>query len=286
MDERSHDRITKLLRETVVMLCKNGVCFERQLRVQGLIGVTIDDGTVFLVHMNECIDEVGCSSSDKQATNPSSIEASAGSHQSRHDRVNEQHQAEEDQWPNLPEASAVQYSSVKQERDTDRTVNDVYAESQNARDVLPSANANLHSVQETEFGYRDDYDDVICVESVSGHISEGSNRVKHEQSGIWNPLSVTFTADQQEYGLLDYSASGSHAPVLDNTLHYSESLGNETEYGDMGVTGYLNTTSSQKLLHSTLNRLPTVGSRQHKMVIDLYIPVDSSFILSFTVTDV
>jgi len=273
MDEARHGQITKLLRETVIMLCKNGVCFERQLKVQGLIGVTVDDGTVFLVHMNESFNVNGCSSSDKPVNYQSSVEASASSCQSGADHASEQRQAEERQWHKMSETSASQYSYVKQERESCRSVNDPYAESQNTTDVPPAASANLLSVQETKFGDRVGYDDVMCIESASNETSLGSSRIKHELSGIWNPYLVTSTADQQEYGLSDYStrqlstASDSHASVHDGTSQYSESLANETGYGDVGVTHYLNASRSQKLLQSTPNQLARMSRGQRKMVI-------------------
>ena len=263
LDDCRHGQITKLLRETVVMLCKNGVSFERQLRVQGLIGVTVDDGTVFLVHMNECVNADGCSSADKPVIGQSSLEASASSHQSSADHVNEQHQAEEYQWPKMSDASASQYSYVKQEREHSRSASDACVESQNA------APASSLAVQETDFGDRVDYDDVICIESAPDQTSVGSNRVKHEPPGIWNPCAVTSTADQQQYMLPAYSASelsdasGSHG----DTSQYSESVDNETAYGGMGVTRYLGTSRSQKLLPSIRSQMARMGSGQHKMVI-------------------
>ena len=46
------DRVQTLLTDTVVLLCKNGLSYQRNLCIQGLIGVTVDDD-VFLVHFNE-----------------------------------------------------------------------------------------------------------------------------------------------------------------------------------------------------------------------------------------
>jgi len=249
------------------MLCKNGVSFERQLRVQGLIGVTVDDGTVFLVHMNECVSTDGYSS-DKPAISQSSVEASASSRQSSADRVNEQLQAEDYQLPKMSEATASQYSYVKQESEQSRSVNDAYVESQNAADVPPVANASSLSVQETDFGDLADYDDVVCIESAADQTSVGSNRIKHEPPVIWNPR----PADQQQYTFSDYSArelsdeSGSHAPVYGDTSQYNESLDNETAYGGMAVTPYLDTSRSQKLLPSVSSQLARMGSGRHKMV--------------------
>jgi len=47
------ERVCSILLDTIAMLCKNSVAFQRELKVQGLIGVTIDDDEVFLVQINE-----------------------------------------------------------------------------------------------------------------------------------------------------------------------------------------------------------------------------------------
>jgi len=276
MDESSHGRITKLIRETVVMLCKNGVCFEQQLRVQGLIGVTIDDGTVFLVHMNECVNENECSSADIPVNSQGHVEASASASLQLYLDMNEQHQAEVCQWPKTSESSNLQYIPVKQETETVRTVKDLCGESHTTADVPMSVNASVPLLQVTEFGNHGD-DDVIYVESTSDQTSRGSNYVKHEASEIWNPYSVSSTADQQGYGLSDYSERqlsnvlSSHAPIQDDTSRYSEFLSTKSGYGEIGVAHYLNASKSQKMLQNTQNsQSARMCSGQHQVVIVLY----------------
>ena len=46
-------RVKSLLTETIIMLCKNGLKFDEELVIQGVIGVTIDKKDVFLVHVND-----------------------------------------------------------------------------------------------------------------------------------------------------------------------------------------------------------------------------------------
>jgi len=53
------ERIKKLLCETVSMLCRNGVTYERELHIEGVIGVTVDDHDVFLVHIDNIIGSSG-----------------------------------------------------------------------------------------------------------------------------------------------------------------------------------------------------------------------------------
>jgi len=46
------DRLKVLLTETITLLCQRGLTFKRELRVQGLLGITVDD-EVFLVSLDD-----------------------------------------------------------------------------------------------------------------------------------------------------------------------------------------------------------------------------------------
>ena len=48
-----HQRVRTLLTDTVSLLCKSGLAYNRELKVQGLLGITVDDEEVFIVHINE-----------------------------------------------------------------------------------------------------------------------------------------------------------------------------------------------------------------------------------------
>ena len=47
------ERVKNLLTDTVTLLCKNGLTFSNKLRIEGLLGVSIDDKDVFFVHISE-----------------------------------------------------------------------------------------------------------------------------------------------------------------------------------------------------------------------------------------
>ena len=47
------ERVRNLLTDTVTLLCKNGLQYHTELRVQGVLGITLDDNDVFIVHINE-----------------------------------------------------------------------------------------------------------------------------------------------------------------------------------------------------------------------------------------
>ena len=48
------ERVRSLLADTVALLCKNGLHYRSELRVQGLLGITVDTDDVFIVHIDEC----------------------------------------------------------------------------------------------------------------------------------------------------------------------------------------------------------------------------------------
>ena len=48
-------KVKALLAETVTLLCKNGLKFTSELRIEGLIGITVDNNTVLLVNINEAV---------------------------------------------------------------------------------------------------------------------------------------------------------------------------------------------------------------------------------------
>ena len=45
-------RVKNLLADTVTLLCKNGLTYKEELRIEGLLGITIDNNEVFLVNIN------------------------------------------------------------------------------------------------------------------------------------------------------------------------------------------------------------------------------------------
>lgn len=68
------ERVKTLLADTVTLLCKNGLFFSKQLKVQGLLGITVDDDEVFIVHIDELFkDGVASQSTLPSAANPNVV---------------------------------------------------------------------------------------------------------------------------------------------------------------------------------------------------------------------
>ena len=70
-------RVSKLLVDTITLLCKNGLVYNEKITVQGLLGITVDNNEVFLVHVNEQIAGSAGVPSSEQSTKKVSTEPSA-----------------------------------------------------------------------------------------------------------------------------------------------------------------------------------------------------------------
>ena len=69
-----HDKesIQQIIRDTVSLLCRNSLSYDVGIRMQGLIGITVDDSEVFLVHFDESF---GSKHSRRDSTMPVHVAA-------------------------------------------------------------------------------------------------------------------------------------------------------------------------------------------------------------------
>ena len=49
------EKIRQILTDTIISLCKNGISFNTELRVEALIGLTLDSSEVFLINIKETV---------------------------------------------------------------------------------------------------------------------------------------------------------------------------------------------------------------------------------------
>lgn len=47
------ERVRNLIADTVTLLCRNGLQFQKEMKIQGLLGITLDNSDVFLVQIDE-----------------------------------------------------------------------------------------------------------------------------------------------------------------------------------------------------------------------------------------
>lgn len=68
------ERVRTLLLSTITQLCQNGLIYKKDLRVQGLLAITIDDSDILVVQLNETIEaEVDTSSASAVEMTPTVI---------------------------------------------------------------------------------------------------------------------------------------------------------------------------------------------------------------------
>ena len=48
-----HDRIVRMLKESITLMCKSALAYDSELSVEGLLGITLDKKDVFLVNINQ-----------------------------------------------------------------------------------------------------------------------------------------------------------------------------------------------------------------------------------------
>ena len=53
-----HGKLKDILTDTIMTLCRNGLNYQEELRIEGLLGITIDREDIFLVNINKHIKTV------------------------------------------------------------------------------------------------------------------------------------------------------------------------------------------------------------------------------------
>ena len=48
-----HERLVRMLRESITMMCKNALTYNMELNIEGLLGITLDKRDIFLININE-----------------------------------------------------------------------------------------------------------------------------------------------------------------------------------------------------------------------------------------
>ena len=71
------ERVKVLLKDTITLLCRNGLAFKSKFSIEALIGVTLDDEDIFLVSINELIkNELEKSAEKSRSSSDESVEDS------------------------------------------------------------------------------------------------------------------------------------------------------------------------------------------------------------------
>ncbi|KAK2163479.1 hypothetical protein LSH36_79g11012 [Paralvinella palmiformis] len=67
MSKAYQERLIALIKDTVTLLCKNGLEYSQEFCVEGLLGVTLDKDEVFLIPIKELVNDKGVGTTDDDA---------------------------------------------------------------------------------------------------------------------------------------------------------------------------------------------------------------------------
>ena len=68
------ERVKSLLKDTITLLCKNGLHYKSEFAIEALIGITLDKNEVFLVNINETIyDDIMIQKSNTESAKEQSV---------------------------------------------------------------------------------------------------------------------------------------------------------------------------------------------------------------------
>ena len=68
LNKNDQERVTQLLTDAITVLCKNGLSYDSQFCIEGLLGITLDEREVFLVKIDETVRGHGATGSGEHAT--------------------------------------------------------------------------------------------------------------------------------------------------------------------------------------------------------------------------
>ena len=73
LNKNDQERVTQLLTDAITVLCKNGLNYESQFCIEGLLGITLDEREVFLVKIDETVRGHGATTGGNPVESPTGI---------------------------------------------------------------------------------------------------------------------------------------------------------------------------------------------------------------------
>ena len=131
------ERVKNLLLDTVTLLCKNSLQYENYLRVEGLLGVAVDDNDTFFLHISErfqsdaYIEKLNAEREEKEAAARRKEQEEKEEEQRQLEKANQAAKASRE----ASEALAVKVKTEAQESDSD------------GEDLVITGSSGLHSPQ-------------------------------------------------------------------------------------------------------------------------------------------
>ncbi len=110
------ERVKNLLTDTVTLLCKNGLHYGKEMKVQGLLGITLDEEEVFVVHINERFNGlVGVPATGVQVEGGTAVSQAAAAHSTSSDK-------EPESTPGISAPSSVPHRTPRKSPKIDKPV--------------------------------------------------------------------------------------------------------------------------------------------------------------------
>ena len=229
------ERVKNLLTETVTLLCKNGLTYNEELRIEGLIGITVDSKDVFLVHVNECFKE--SASSNTLSTRPvlTMPPLTPASHKSPRIPCPIQSSKKAQSSPTLHSTPLKRTFSAS--ADTSETYSEKNIEqNESLTDSLHIKDENNASIDEDD----DDDDDVVIITDTGGRIDGKS------EDQTFGDVDFSTLQDNQEYSdsLVDTGQNGPPSKRLNTNNDY---LAVKNEPNSANQWEHLSSTALQSL---------------------------------------
>jgi len=229
-----HERIKTLLKDTITLLCRNGLNFKTEFSVEALIGITLDKEDVVLVSINEIIrTELGTqlalakdaeernatmrnSDQDGSSESQPGTPLSTNGHQYRKRKHSSGHGSQREPLDDEQESDSADEDGRSFEKASAASplVDESNSEPSNKRS-LDDSNAPATRIKD------DDTKDVIYIkeEIDTGDWPDGS----HTQDSFTDPnIPAAGTSDQQHDDNFDFLHGGSLVPISsDSTMPQS-----------------------------------------------------------------
>lgn len=229
--KNDQESIKRMIHDTVSLLCRNSVSHGVEVRIQGLIGITVDDDEVFLVHLDESYrnersrlqNKDGTSSTDAGVAEPPKYNprerAAAATVTSCSTAAGEESDSDV-----IFIADELSDSDVKLEFDqfcgsADNASNN-YAQQMSNNQLFKSEDAFNNQLFKSEdtFSATDLNNDVSKVESQSSHVTHRSGR---------NVLLRNMLAEQSSYTMDQSSGWPSESVSYEETTIQTSSVRHE-----------------------------------------------------------
>ena len=255
-------RLQTILFNTIPVLCRNGLSFSKEIKVQGLLGITIDNSDVILVQFNEVIDDSE-QSEEFQVERKFSVSRDEFSRRSAF--PHQQIPAKKRQRDQLECKNKRQQTHIKSERDVDSSdftnwshENSVGCTNETSSVIKSEADVSaslLEQIDNASSSDRKNSIDAISIKSENDFDEDtwgdqdGQNITSQNSSEYFNSLKIPEFEDSNDDG--NYYLESSNFDEEDVTSGNPSLSSNQLSYLPHHSKQFLKTSSSAQSLNLT-----------------------------------